>query len=142
MSSRDVDEQILHDHIIQVLRKEMYNYPNPAHPNLITYINHPTKTKAVFTPERKEMHPDIVVIDQRTTHLVLVAEVETESTVVPEEQPEWADFQQLKTKLHIHFPKGFGPVMTGLCQGFHNTELYQYSKVGKSYLVEKVADLA
>ncbi len=133
--------QIQHDHIIRVLHKELYNYPSQAHPNLITYVNHPTKTKAVFTPDREEMHPDIVVIDQRSGHIALVAEVETESTVVPEEQPESAGFLRLNTKLHLHFPKGFGAVMTSLCRGFHNTELYQYSKVGKSYIVEKVADL-
>jgi len=139
--SREIDEQTLHDHIIRVLRKEMYNYPSQAHPNLITYVNHPTKNKAVFTLDREEMHPDIVVVDQRTTHIVLVAEVETESTASAEEQPEWAGFLRLNTKLHLHFPKGFGPVMTGLCRGFHNTELYQYSKVGTTYLVEKVTDL-
>jgi hypothetical protein len=141
MTTRDIDEQTLHDHIIRVLRKELYNYPSQAHPNLITYVNHPTKTKAVFTREREEMHPDIVVLDQRTTQLVLVAEVETETTVSADEQPEWVGFLKLKTKLHLHFPKGYAPQMTGLCQGFHNTELYQYSKVGSSYLIEKVADL-
>jgi hypothetical protein len=143
MLNRDVDEQTLHDHIVQLLRKEMYRYPSPTHPNLITYTNHPSKTKAVFTPERVEVFPDVVVMDQRSARPVLVAEVETESSCVAGEDPQWADLARLAVKkLHLHVPRGCGAKLIELCKSYHNTELYEYYKTGTRYIIEKYADLA
>jgi len=143
MLNRDVDEQTLHDHIIQLLRKEMYHYPTPTHPNLITYVNHPSKSKALFTPEREEMFPDLIVMDQRSARAVLVAEVETESSCRVEEVKEWDGFLRLGAKkMHLHVPKGCGAKLIELCKGYHNTEIYEYTKAGSRYVIEKYADLA
>jgi len=141
MPGRDIDEQMLHDHIIKVLKKEYYNYPNAAHPNLMSYANHPQLTKSVFSIDHQELHPDIVVLDVRSDKVAVVVEVETESTVSAEERPEWVSFQKLDAKLHLYFPRGCGPKMAEFCAGFKHTELIQYAKQGDRYTIEKFAEL-
>jgi hypothetical protein len=141
MAERDVDEQVLHDHIIKILHKEQYGYPSNTHPRLMTYVNHPSRTKAVFTVEHEELVPDIVVVDTQHDRVMVVAEVETESTVNPEEEKEWAAFRRLNSRLHLYFPKGCGAQVMQLCRGYKNTELIQYSKQGDKYILEKLATL-
>jgi hypothetical protein len=141
MPRRDIEEQVLHDHVIKVLRKEYYGYPSREHPHLMAYVNHPSKAKAVFTFDRKELVPDIVVIDTQTDRVAVVAEVETESTVNSEEEAEWASFRRLDTKLHLYFPRGCGPKMAELCRNYKGTELIQYYREGDRYIIEKFATL-
>lgn len=141
MPGREPEEQVLHDHIVRLLRLEYYNYPNAKHPQLLTFANHPTKTKAVHGPEHKDFFPDLVVIDANTDRIVTLVEVETESTVDVVEAAEWLAFSKLGARLHLYLPRGFGPQALALCRDCVATEIVQYWREGKRYILEHFADI-
>jgi len=137
MGYREIDEQIEHDHVVAVLHKRFYNYPNPNHPHLMTFVNHPCKKKAVLGPNHAELFPDVVVFDTETSKLVMVAEVETASTVDDAEAREWEEFSRLGARFYLYVPRGCGARAAQLCQGFKLTELVQYAKLEGQYLLER-----
>jgi len=135
--SREIDEQVQHDHLVELLYREYYDYPNKVHPHLLTFSNHPCKTEAVQSEEGKELFPDLVVYQPRIDRLVLVVEVETESTVTPEEADEWRDFSRLGAEFHLYVPHGLGGVADVLCREFDVTEIIEYRKETNRYVIER-----
>jgi len=134
---REPEEQALHDHFITLLHKEYYRYPDPSHPHLITFVNHPLKRKAVRGPDGAECSPDVLVLATDSEQLVMVAEVETESTLDEAEAREWAEFSRLCGRFYLYFPKGFGPRVVALCAGLSVTEFIQYHKEGDRYILQR-----
>lgn len=139
MPGREIDEQVLHDHVVRLLHVEYYNYPSERHPYLMAFVNHPSKTKAVHSLEGQECFPDIVVVHAGSEKLELVAEVETESTVDVEEAREWDGFRRLGSRFHLYFPRGCGSRVAELCPAEGLVELVQYWKEGERYVIERFA---
>jgi len=137
MAERDIDEQVKHDHIIYILIKRCYHYPNPAHPHLITFANHPVKTKAVRDEMGKELFPDIVVLNGESGKLVTVVEVETETTVEQDEAQEWQRFSALGARFYLYVPRGLGAKADMLCRNLTISEIVQYYYDGKHYVLER-----
>jgi len=135
--AREVDEQVLHDHIVTLLRREYYDYPSVAHPHLITFANHPLKNRGVKAADGTELFPDIVVFQGGSDTLVTVAEVETESTLDSAEVEEWRSFSNLNAKFYLYFPKGHGPAVALLCRGIAVTEFVEFHKEGGRYVLER-----
>ncbi len=134
---REVDEQVMHDHIVRLLQYEYYNYPSLEHPYLLTYANHPEKTRAVLTAEKEELFPDIVVIQPDLGTTVLIAEVETESRVNLEEAEEWRRFSGLGTRFYLCVPRERAVVADSLCKAIRLTELVEYYREGKRYVMRR-----
>jgi hypothetical protein len=141
MPGREPEEQVLHDHLVKLLHREYYRYPNDEHPNLLTFVNHPVKTKAVRNLERRDLFPDIVVLNTANDRIAVLAEVETESTVDALEAAEWLEFSKVGARLHLYFPRGFGPQVAELCRDCSDTELVQYWKSGSRYVIERFGEL-
>ncbi len=137
MLGREIEEQVEHDHIVRLLHKEYYHYPSPSHPHLMSFANHPTKSKAVFDQDGNELFPDIVVLHTTSERLMMIAEVETESSVVEDEAHEWRDFARLGVKFYLYFPKGYGARVTELAQGIEITELVQYAREDSRLILER-----
>lgn len=134
---REVEEQVLHDHIVRLLQHEYYNYPSEEHPYLMTYANHPEKTRAVLTIEKEELFPDIVVIQPDLGTTVLIAEVETESTVNHVEAEEWRRFSSLGIRFYLYVPRERIVVADSLCREIRLTELVEYYWEGKRYVMKR-----
>ncbi len=142
MPGREIDEQIQHDHIVKLLYHEYYHYPSKAHPHLIASANHPLKTKAVFDADGREFFPDIVVIHADSDRLMMVAEVETESTVNVREAQQWKDFSGLDCKFYLYVPRGFGTEAMKLSRGLEVTEIVQYWKENTRLILERFGQTA
>jgi hypothetical protein len=141
MPGREPEEQVLHDHIVKLLRLEYYNYPSAKHPHLMTFVNHPSKSKALRGKDRQELFPDLIVMNTSTDRVVALVEVETESTVDALEAREWLDFTQFGVRLYLYLPRGFGPQALALCRGCSDTEIVQYWKDGSRYVLERFAEV-
>jgi len=135
--AREVSEQVMHDHIVTLLRREYYSYPSPQHPHLMTFANHPMKSRAVKAAGGTELCPDIVVFQGGSDKLVTVAEVETASTLNPAEAEEWRSFSGLGARFYLYFPKGYGPKVALLCRGIAVTEFVEFHKEGDRYVIER-----
>jgi hypothetical protein len=140
MPGREPEEQVLHDHIVRLLHLEYYNYPSAKHPQLLTFVNHPTMAKALHGLDHQELFPDLIVTDANTDRVVTLVEVETESTVNALEAAEWLAFSRLGARLHLYVPRGFGPQALALCKDCAGTEIVQCWKEGKRYIIEHFAD--
>ena len=135
--SREVDEQVRHDHVVELLYREYYNYPNPAQPHLLTFVNHPYKSRGARDEQGNELFPDILVFWPRTDRLMMVAEVETESTVNPEEAQEWESFSRLGANFYLYVPHGLGGVADLLCKDISVTELVEYRREDARFLIKR-----
>jgi hypothetical protein len=124
--------------VVRLLWLEYYRYPSPKHPSLISFVNHPTKVKAVHGPDG-ELFPDIVVLDAKTEKLVLAVEVETESSVEMKEAPQWSAFSSACGRLHLYVPRGFAARAVSLCPGRADIEFIEYHKKGQRYIIERYA---
>lgn len=116
MAERDVKEQVQHDYLIHLLRKRYYHYPDLMHPYLITFTNHPVKTKAVRDETGRDFFPDILVLNADTGKLLMVVEVETRMTVDEEESQEWREFTTLGARFSLYVPRGLGLKADMLCR--------------------------
>ncbi len=137
MPEREVDEQVRHDHIVQVLYRRFYHYPDDEHPHLITFTNHPVKTKAVKDGSGHECFPDLVVVNAESGRVVMIVEVETENTVVEEERQEWQRFSGLGDCFYLYVPKGLGQRADILCRDFTVKGVVQYYRQRDHYVIER-----
>lgn len=137
MPERDVKEQVQHDHLIHLLRNRYYHYPDSMHPHLITFTNHPVKTKAVRDETGREFFPDILVVNGDTGKLLMVVEVETRMTVDEEESQEWRDFAALGARFYLYVPRGLGLKADMLCRNLTISEIVQYYYDGKHWVLER-----
>lgn len=135
--SREIEEQVQHDHIVVVLYKEYYNYPSVQHPHLLSFANHPFKSRGVKDEQGNELFPDLVVLEVDTDKLVMVAEVETASTVTQEEAKEWSRFSSLGVRFYLYVPRGLAGVAGVLCRGMNLTELVEYHHENNRYIMKR-----
>jgi len=137
MPGREPNEQALHDHIVTLLYNEYYNYPSRTHPHLMAFANHPMMSKAVADAHGNQLFPDIVVLHAASERLVMVAEVETGSTVDESEVQEWRDFAGLGAAFYLYVPQGMGRVAARLAPGVAMTELVQYTRDKNRLVLER-----
>lgn len=137
MDERLIDEQVVHQEIINLLKKAVYNYPNATHPSLITYTNHPLKNKAVLDPDGNELYPDIVIINSQTNKIVMIGEVETMSSLNEDEAEQWKRFSRLSTVLYLFYPKGLYAKMSDLCKKVLLSGFFEYQKEDNRYTIAR-----
>jgi hypothetical protein len=136
---REPEEQALHDHVVRLLYRDYYRYPSPSHLHLLTFANHPLKHRAVRDDVGTEHFPDVVVVHSDTGRLVMVAEVETESTINETEADEWRSFAGLAERFYLYVPRGYGPRAVQLCQGCRVTEFVEYHREAGKYVLRRFA---
>lgn len=137
MEDRPIDELTIHQEVITLLKKSVYNYPNATHPSLITYINHPLKNKAVIDSDGNELYPDIVILNCTNNKIVMIGEVETISSVNEAEVEQWKQFAGLSIVFYIFYPKGLYAKMSELCKKVTVSGFFEYQKEDNRYTVAR-----
>jgi hypothetical protein len=137
MIERPIEEEVVHQEIITLLKKSMYNYPNATHPSLITFINHPLKNKVVIDPDGNELYPDIVIVNSMVNKVVMIGEVETPSSMNETEVTQWRQFTRLSTVVYILYTKGFYSRMSDLCKKVTVNGFFEYSKEDNHYVIAR-----
>ncbi|MEO0083967.1 MAG: hypothetical protein ABIK33_06270 [candidate division WOR-3 bacterium] len=137
MEERPIDEQVIHQEVITLLKKSVYNYPNATHPSLLTLTNHPLKTKAIYDEVNNELFPDIIIINTALNKIVMIGEVETFSSVNENEVDQWQKFANLKTTFYIFYPKGLYNKVRDLCKDISVSGFFEYSKEGTRYIIAR-----
>ncbi len=97
------------------------------------------KSKAVVDTSGQEYFPDIVVLRLGTERPVMLVEVETESTVTPEEAKEWEQFSKLGGRFYLYVPRGYGLRAVELSKGFKADQLFEYWEEGEHYSLQRYA---
>ncbi|MEO0092799.1 MAG: hypothetical protein ABIK93_07915 [candidate division WOR-3 bacterium] len=138
MAWRELEEQVLHDRVINALKKTMFDFPNDKYPYLKTHTNHPIKTHGVPNHTGGQYYPDLVVLDTRTEKVVTVVEVETINTVNESEAAQWLKFATLGERFYLFFPRGLEIKVKELCQKIANAYCYEYWHDGKTLRVEHI----
>jgi hypothetical protein len=137
MAERPYEELIIHDQLIISLKQTIYCYPNEKHPYLKTYTNHPERKKGVLDKNGEFCYPDVIVIDLRNENVIMVAEVETPSTLTEEEAKEWELFSYLAQHFALFYPKGYKFKIRQLCQKIKIDSFLEYSKYEGKFKLEK-----
>ncbi|MBS4015557.1 MAG: hypothetical protein KGZ86_03880 [Candidatus Latescibacteria bacterium] len=137
MEERPIEEQLVHQEIIDLLKKSIYNYPNASRPTLMTFVNHPLKNKAVRDNEGSEYYPDIVIINTQTNKIVMIGEVETISSLNESEIGHWQTFTKLSPVFYLFYPKGQYSRMSELCKKVPLTGFFEYEKINSQYTVAR-----
>ncbi len=137
MEERQFDEQAIHQEIITLLKKSVYNYPNATHPTLMTFVNHPLLNKGIIDANGNELFPDIIILNSQSNKIVMVGEVETFSSVNEQEIEEWKQFANLSTVFYIFYPKGLYTKMNELCKKIAVSGFFEYSKEDGHYTIAR-----
>jgi len=137
MDDRPMQEQIIHQEVIDILKKSIYNYPNATHPNLITFTNHPIKSKIITDLQGNEYHPDIIIISSLTNKVIMIGEVETESSLNIIELPQWQAYAKLSPTFYIYYPKGHYAQMHELCKIVPIAGFFEYRKEENRYTIAR-----
>ena len=104
MGSRIADEVEFHARMVGLVAKNLFPFPNEDHPTWKTYVNHPKRVKSVDS-----LYPDIVVIEILRNKVVMIGEVETESTITEDEATgKWKSYSALCSSFFLYVPKGLG----------------------------------
>ena len=138
MAWRDIDEQVIHEHVVTALKKTLFNYPNAIHPHLKTYTNHPIKTHALQDHMGGQFYPDLVVIDSRSEKVISTIEVETINTVTEAESQQWVKFAGLCENFYLFFPRGLDAKVKEFCHLIKNGHCYEYWQEGANFRAELV----
>ncbi|MCS7258027.1 MAG: hypothetical protein NZ601_01440 [candidate division WOR-3 bacterium] len=136
-SKRSTPEEQLHNEVIAFIKKSVYPYPSPARPTLLTFINHPTPQKAIKDSQGEEYYPDIVIINTEIDKVVMIGEVETESTINDKELKQWQKFSELCSVFYIFYPKGNYERISKLCEKIKVTGFFEYEKVSDKYIITR-----
>jgi hypothetical protein len=128
MEERPLQEQVIHQEVIDILKKSIYNYPNATHPNLITYSNHPLKNKMITDIQGNEYYPDLVIFNSLTNKMVMIGEVETVGSVNIFELAQWQIYANLSPTFYLFYPKGNFAKMHDLCQTVPVAGFFEYQK--------------
>lgn len=137
MEERSIEEQIIHQEIIDLLKKSIYNYPNTSRPSLMTFTNHPIKNKVIRDLEGNEYFPDIVIINTLNNKIVMIGEVETESSLNEVETEQWKKFTTLSAVFYLYYPKGFYAKISDLSKKVPLTGFFEYQKDGTHYTIAR-----
>jgi len=90
------EEQSIHDRVVAVRAKEWRKH----YEEYKVYTN-PNGEQNYSVGENQ--YPDIVVLDE-ADEIVAIEEVETETTLTPEEGKQWRDYANLGYPLHLFVP--------------------------------------
>lgn len=137
MEELPYEEQIIHQEVIDLLKKSIYNYPNPSRPTLMTFVNYPLRNKIVRDQEGLEYFPDIVIMNTQTNNVVMVGEVETLSSLNESEVEHWQKLTKLSPVFYLFYPKGQYQKMSELCKKVPLTGFFEYDKVNSQYVVAR-----
>ncbi len=129
MSSMSPEEADVHDKTVGLVAKKRFPFPNDEHPNWRTYTNHPVPAMGIKVGTQF-VHPDIVVVDAEGK-IVMLAEVETDSTVNPASSSKWKDDSSICSVFFLYVPEEFvdeaGKLLTENGIPFKGLRAYSYS---------------
>lgn len=137
MEQISYEEQIIHQEIIDLLKKSIYNYPSPSRPTLMTFVNCPLKNKVVRDQDGNEYFPDIVILNTQVNKIVMVGEVETISSLSESEVERWQKLTKISPVFYLFYPKGQYSKMNELCKKVPLTGFFEYEKVNSQYTVAR-----
>ncbi|MEO0072815.1 MAG: hypothetical protein ABIK10_05225 [candidate division WOR-3 bacterium] len=130
-------EEALHNEVIAFIKKTIYPYPNAARPMLLTFINHPVPQKVLKDQQGQEYYPDIVIVNTEIDKVVMIGEVETESTINEQELKQWQKFSELSSVFYLFYPKGNYERIRKLCEKIRVTGFFEYEKANDKFLVSR-----
>ncbi len=115
MAKRESGHKKLHDRAVKAIASKRFPFPDKDHPSWQTYVNEPRPSISVMS-SGKALHPDIVVVDESKedteeglvdkTSVVMLGEIETESSVNGEEVPQWEGYSKLTDAFFLYVPEG------------------------------------
>ena len=103
---RKEEEWPVHDQVVDAVATQRMNYPSENHPNSQTYTN-PDQEKNFFVNGDNKVWPDLVVIDTKRKAVIIIGEVETESTVNNESAEQWKDYSTRSGDFYLYVPHGY-----------------------------------
>ncbi len=137
MIERPYEEIVIHDKLIISLKQTVYRYPNEKYPYLKTYTNHPEKHRGVYSINGNYYYPDILVIDLRNEKVIMIAEVETKSTLNEIEAEEWKNFCHLSSHFALFYPQGYEFKVRQLCKNIKIDSFIEYREIEGKFKLEK-----
>ncbi|MEO0091545.1 MAG: hypothetical protein ABIK61_02380 [candidate division WOR-3 bacterium] len=137
MEERPLSEQVVHETIINLIKKSLYNYPNPSQPHLMTFVNHPLRNKVVTDFEGNEYYPDIVIVNTLNNKIVMIGEVETFSSINEEEAKQWQTFANLGPVFYLFYPRGLYEKVKALTKNIKVSGLFEYQKTNDHYTITR-----
>ncbi len=114
MAKRKSGDKKLHDKAVKAIAKKRFPFPSKKHPTWQTYTNEPRPSISVVSGG-KALLPDIAVVDESKgdteeglvdkTSVVMLGEVETESSVNEEEVDQWVASSKLTDAFFLYVPE-------------------------------------
>jgi len=101
-----------HDRLVLRIAEQSFRFPDPNHPNWVTYTNTSSQKMKGIETENEPAYPDIVVLENRRT--IMLAEVETETGVNQDEALEWLRYSRLCETFCLYVPEGYEDVTVEL----------------------------
>ncbi len=115
MAKQESGDKELHDRAVKAIASKRFPFPDKDHPSWQTYVNEPSPTMGIVSGE-KTLLPDIVVVDESKgeteeglvgkSSVVMLGEVETESSVNEEEVDQWDGYSKLTNAFFLYVPDG------------------------------------
>lgn len=98
---REKENQESHDKLIELVKNRRY-----ISESYIPYINPNSKqNKSAGKVNNEEQYPDIVGISKKANEPIIIAEIETETSVTKEESQQWKDYATLGIAFYLYVPK-------------------------------------
>ena len=101
-----------HDRLVLRIAEQSFRFPDPNHPNWVTYTNTSSQKMKGIETENEPAYPDIVVLENRRT--IMLAEVETETGVNQDEALQWLRYSRLCETFCLYVPEGYEDVTVEL----------------------------
>ena len=97
---RTVEEQSYHDEIVLLVARARYRFYD-----MTTYTNlNGERNMSAGLVRGGEQYPDIVAVEDFTGKPIIIAEIETESTVNDIEVRQWEDYVSLNLNFDLYVP--------------------------------------
>jgi hypothetical protein len=132
-----IEEQTVHQEVIDSLKKSVYNYPNASRPTLITFTNQPLKNHAVRDQAGNEYYPDIVILNTQTNKIVMIGEVLTYSDLNKIDNNQCQKYIEICPVFYLFYPKGQYSTIIEICKKIRLAGLFEYEKTNSHYTVAR-----
>ena len=106
------EEISLHDRLVVRIAEQSFRFPDPNHPNWVTYTNTSSQRMMGVETENEPVYPDIVVLENR--RVAVIAEVEIETGINQDEALQWLRYSRLCETFCLYVPEGYEDVTVEL----------------------------
>jgi hypothetical protein len=103
-----------HDRLVLRIAEQSFSFPDPTHPNWVTYTNTGSQRMMCVETENEDepVYPDIVVLENQ--RIAVLAEVETETGINQDEALQWLRYSSLCETFCLYVPEGYEDVTVEL----------------------------